>query len=494
MTDSLKVSKRTKYSFAMSGIGRDMLYALYSTYLLVFLSDAVGLSKQQIFIVGIIIAAARVWDAINDPIMGTIVDNTKSRYGKFKPWILIGAISSSVVIFLLFQDLGLTGTSFLVVFGILYVLSGMTFTMNDISYWSMYPSFTTDPKEREKIGSLARIFASLGMFLTIALVPIIYQNYSGGPKQAFSLIVLVITIIFLISQIIVFFGVKETKNIIINVEQKKTTIKDMFKIIAKNDQLVVIIISILLFNTGYFITTSLGIYFFNYDFNKYQGIEFTLFSGILAISQLTALAIFPVLLKKMTRKKIFTMAIIMIVIGYTIFMSVGYILPMNMIFIGLAGLILFSGQGFIQVIVLVMLADTIEYGQWKIGTRNESIVFAINPFVTKMASAFQAIVVAATIGLSGIVQYITEPLAELKNTNPNLTETEARAFITQGIQNAASDGNNYMLLMLRISMIVVPLILIIASYLVYIFKYKIDAKFYNQITTDLTNRILNENN
>src|SRR3989339_1094904 len=193
MTQS--ISKQTKYVYAMSGMGRDMMYALYANFLLVFLTDALGLPNWQLIAVGTIIAVSRIWDAINDPMMGTIVDNTKSKHGKFKPWILIGAVTSAIVFFVLFQDLGLSGTSFVVVFGILYVLSGMTFTMNDISYWSMYPSFTTDPKERESIGSLARIFASIGMFITIALVPIIYQNWSGGPIQAFSILAGVIATI-----------------------------------------------------------------------------------------------------------------------------------------------------------------------------------------------------------------------------------------------------------------------------------------------------------
>ena len=104
-----------------------------------------------------------------------------------------------------------------------------------------------------------------------------------------------------------------------DIKQAKTSLKDVVRIIIKNDQLLVIIVAIFLFNTGYYITTSLGIYFFNYDFNKNGGAEFTLFSGILAISQLTALPLFPVLAKKITRKQIFTMAIVLIVIGYLFF-------------------------------------------------------------------------------------------------------------------------------------------------------------------------------
>ena len=485
MSTIQKFDKGSKYRYTTAAIGRDMMYALYSTYLLVFLTNAVGLPDWELVAVGIVIAVARIWDAINDTFMGIIIDNTRTRFGKFKPWILIGAISSAVVFFLLFQDYGITGWSFVAVFAVLYVLSGMTFTMNDISYWSMYPSFTTDPKERESIGALARIFASLGMFIVIAFVPIFYQNYGGGPKQAFMILAIVIGLIFIGSQVMVFFGVKEPKNAITHVEQQKTPFKDLLKIIFKNDQLVVIIIAILLFNTGYFITTALGIYFFDYDFNRYGGIEFMLFSGILAVSQLTAIGLFPVLARKIGRKKVFTLGIVLVVIGYILFMSVKYVLPMNMIFIGIAGLVLFSGQGFIQVLVLVMLADTIEYGQWKLGTRNESVVFSINPFVTKLATAFQNIIVTMTLAFSGLNEQVIKPVTDTVNANPDMETSDIRALISSLV-------NDEMLLGLRTSMIIIPLILILLSYFIYRMYYKIDAKMYKQITDDLMTRIISE--
>lgn len=477
-----KFDKKSKYVYSTAAIGRDMMYALYSTYLLVFLTNAVGLPDWELVAVGIVIALARVWDAINDTFMGIVIDNTRSKFGKFKPWILIGAITSAVVFFALFQDYGLLGWPFIALFAVLYILSGMTFTMNDISYWSMYPSFTTDPKERESIGALARIFASLGMFIVIALVPIFYQNYSGGPKRAFVLLALVIGIIFIASQMFVFFFVKEPKNAITHVKQDKTKFRDLLKIIFKNDQLVVIIIAILLFNTGYFITTALGIYFFDYDFNRYGGTEFMIFSGILAVSQLTAISLFPKLTSKIGRKNVFTLGVVLVIIGYLLFMGVKYVLPMNMIWIGLAGLVLFSGQGFIQVLVLVMLADTIEYGQWKLGTRNESVVFSINPFVTKLATAFQNIVVTMTLAFSGLNKNVIKPVTDTVNSNPDMEAAEIRALI-------ATLVTDDMLLGLRASMIVLPLILIILSYIVYRWKFKIDAKMYQQITDDLLKRI-----
>ena len=112
MSENFRVSNRTKWSYSVGGIGRDMAYTLISMYIMVFFTDAIGLADWEIWAVGIIIAATRVWDAVNDPMMGVIIDNTRSRWGKFKPWVIAGAVSSAVFTFLLFQDFGLRGVPF----------------------------------------------------------------------------------------------------------------------------------------------------------------------------------------------------------------------------------------------------------------------------------------------------------------------------------------------------------------------------------------------
>lgn len=482
-----KISLKTKLTYSMTGLGRDLIYTLYSTYLLVFLTSAIGLSDFELGAVAIVIALSRIWDAINDPMMGIIIDNTKTKFGKFRPWIGAGALTASICIFLLFQDFGLRGVPFIVLFTILYLLVEITYTINDIAYWSMYPSFSTNQKERESIGALARIFASLGMFITVGLVPIIYPNFPGGPKRGFFFIALIFASIFLISQMILVFTVKEKKNPIANENQEKTKLKDLLKIIFKNDQLIVIIITVLLFNIGYFTTTSLGIYFFEYDFNKYGGIEFTIFSVILAVSTVLALVIFPKLVKKYSRKQLYTASMIFMVIGYLLMMGSKYVLPQNMITLVLGGFFLFFGQGFNQVLILVLLADTIEYGQWKLGTRNESVVFSINPFVVKMATSIQTLIVAGTLIFSGLNDKVINPLSNLMNSDaikdlPSSDKVNiARDFISANI-------TNQMTLILRLSMIVIPLICILVSYFIYMKYYKIDKVFYDQMINDLKER------
>ncbi|HHU56436.1 MAG TPA: MFS transporter [Acholeplasmataceae bacterium] len=485
MEETLKVSTKNKLFYSMPSIARDMAYTLYSMFLLVFLTNAVGVSNWELGAIGIVMAIIRVWDAVNDPIMGLIIDNTKSKWGKFKPWILLGGVTSGIFIFLLFQDYGLSGWSFVILFTILYLLLETSYTMNDIAYWSMYPSFTTNPREREKIGSLTRIFASVGMFIVVALVPLIYPTFPGGQTVGFFWIALIICLLFIVSQIVVIFGVKAQPSKIIHVKQEKTKFKNLLKIIFKNDQLVVIIVAILLFNIGYFTTTALGIYFFDYDYNKFGGSEFTFFTIILAVSQLSALALFPKLVKVFSRKKIFTCAIILVVIGYLLFFGVGYVLPMHMLIIGLAGFALFFGEGFIQVLIIVMLADTIEYGQWKLGTRNESVVFAINPFVTKLATSIQTLIVTFTLIISKMNELVINPLTELNKQNAGLDPIERIDKAREFIGNNMTDS---MRLILRLSMIIIPLILILISYIIYRKKYKIDSKFYKQITDDLLKR------
>ena len=145
-----------KWTYGLGTVGRDMVYTMISMYLMFYLTDVLQLSDDVLWWVTGIILAARVFDAFNDPFMGVVVDNTHTKYGKFKPWICIGVVLVSILTVLLFTDFGLSGTAFIVVFGIIYVAWGISYTMNDISYWSMLPTLSQDQREREKIGSVAR--------------------------------------------------------------------------------------------------------------------------------------------------------------------------------------------------------------------------------------------------------------------------------------------------------------------------------------------------
>ena len=103
------LDKRTKWSYCVGATGRDMAYALVSMYLITYIQYTMKLTVAQYGAISAILVVCLIWDAINDPMMGTIVDNTKTKFGKYRPWILIGALANGVVLFLLFTSFGMKG-------------------------------------------------------------------------------------------------------------------------------------------------------------------------------------------------------------------------------------------------------------------------------------------------------------------------------------------------------------------------------------------------
>ncbi|WP_461205840.1 glycoside-pentoside-hexuronide (GPH):cation symporter [Clostridium sp. DL1XJH146] len=452
MSNEQKVDiKRNHYTFGLGTVGRDMTYTLVSMYLIFYLTDILELPNGTLWWIAAIMLFARVFDALNDPIMGVIVDNTKSRFGKFKPWITIGTVVSGGFTVLLFTDFGFTGTAFVIMFLFVYLFWGISYTANDIAYWSMLPSLSINQKEREKIGAFARICANIGLFTVVAgIVPITTAlgNTFGSMKKAYFIFAIAIVLIMWVGQSITIFGVKEPKGIFS--EQPKTELKELINIIFKNDQLLYIAISMALFMIGYMTTTGFGLYFFKYAYRN-EGM-YSIFALILGVSQLSALMLFPLFSKKYERRSLYKGAVVSVVVGYIIF----FFSPMNMLFIGVAGILIFLGQAFIQLLMLMFLADTIEYGQWKLGKRNESITFSIQPFIYKMGGAIGSAIVSATVIISGI------------------TGAKTPMDVTEG-------G----LLMMKVAMLILPLIFILLGYLVYKHKFKIDAEMYNKIIRDL---------
>ncbi|MEG0304949.1 MAG: glycoside-pentoside-hexuronide (GPH):cation symporter [Oscillospiraceae bacterium] len=444
------IAKRNRVFFGLGTIGRDMLYTMVSMYLLFYLTDVLNLSDTVMWWMTGVFTALRIFDAVNDPIMGFLVDNTRSRFGKFKPWIVLGGFFGGILTVLLFLDMGPKDGAYIVSFVIIYLLWDLIYGANDIAYWSMLPSLTVDQKEREKTGAFARICANVGLFATVVgILPV--TNALGGDKKAWLMVAIGIVLITWAFLCFTVFGVKENKGL--HVKQENTSLKEMFGVLFKNDQLLYVAISMALFMIGYCTTTSFGTYFFKYAF-KNEGM-YSVFAAILGISQLAALIIFPVFSNKFSRKQLYRFATILVVIGYVIF----FFSPMNMIPIGLAGILIFVGQAFIQLLMLMFLTDTVEYGQWKLGNRNESITFSVQPFINKIGGAIASGLVSATVIISGI----------------NSAATPA---------DVTDEG----LLMMKMVMMILPLIAILVSYVIYHTKFKIDKEMFDKIIVDLEER------
>ena len=444
-----------RFTFGLGTVGRDMVYTMVSMYLMFYLTDVLQLSDDVLWWVTAIIMAARVFDAFNDPFMGVIVDNTHTKYGKFKPWICIGSVLSSIFTVLLFTNFGLSGGAFIVVFGIIYLLWGIAYTMHDISYWSMLPTLSQDQREREEIGSVSRICASIGLFAVVTLIVPVTEAIGkivGSLQKGYFILSIILVIVMLVFLLFTVFGVKEP--MLGNQREEHTSVKELVRIIFKNDQLLVTALAMALFMIGYSTTTSFGLYYFKYVYGD-EGM-YSIFALILGVSQIFALSIFPVLGKRYPRKKLYAFSTALVVAGYLIF----FFAPTNtMLFIGIAGLILFIGQAFIQVMTLMFLTDSVEYGEWKFGKRNDSVTFSLQPFINKMGGAIASGVVGAIVIVSGMSQ-----------------------------AQSAADMTASGIFILKMAMMVFPLICIVVGFLVYRSKYILDEEMYAKIVRELDER------
>lgn len=450
-----KMSKRNRFTYGLGTVGRDMVYTMISMYLMFYLTDVLSLDTKVLWWVTAIILGARIFDALNDPIMGVVVDNTHTKWGKYKPWILTGVIAAGLLTILLFVDFKLEGTAYILVFGVLYLLWGITYTMNDISYWSMMPSLSKSQAEREIIGSIARICASVGLFAVVTLVVPITTALAevvGGLQKAYLVFTIILVVIMWIFQSITLLGVKEDKTI--NEKKEHTTLKEMVKVIFKNDQLLVTAISMALFMIGYMTTTSFGIYYFKYVYGNED--MYSIFAVVLGVSQIVAMVSFSFLTKIMKRKSLYLLATAMVVVGYIIF----FFAPnTTMLFIGIAGVLLFIGEAYIQLMMLMFLTDSVEYGEWKFGKRNGSVTLSVQSFINKLGGAIANGVVGAIVIVSGM----------------KTAETAA---------DMTSEG----LLIFKVAMMIFPLICIVIGFIIYRTKYILDEEMYKKIVEELDER------
>jgi melibiose permease len=398
---------KTALGYGIGAIGLDLSYGMFYSYLSYYLSSVLGLEAGFLLLITPI---ARIWDGINDPMMGTIVDNTKTKMGKYRPWILIGAICNAVVLFLLFTSFGMSGLPLYIYIGVMYILWGMTNTMADIPYWSMVPSFTSEEKERNLVATVARSFSGIGQGIISILTPIICPLLSSGMTDAkgysatgFSRWAGICGIALVFFALICILVTKE-KNVVYG-EKKKFSLKQIFDVIKSNDQLVVFIVFAMLSNAGWYLTSSTAVYYFTDSLgdSKLQ----SLFQTIGTVGSVLGLLVVPVLSKWFTKRTTYTISLCTAVTGYALMLITGPILKLNVVVMDICYILASVGVSSMFVSQTIFLADIVDYGEYKNGTRNESITFSMKGFLQKMAYTIQTIVLFGGLGLMNYNEQIT---------------------------------------------------------------------------------------
>ena len=189
--------KKNLWFFPLGTVGRDMLYQLFTNYILLYVLFTRQLTAAQLMAITVIMVLARIFDAVNDPIMGNIIERTRTKWGKYKPWLLIGILSTSIVVYLAFS-VRLQGWAFVVFFAVIYFLYSITYTMHDIAYWGMVPSLGSDGHSRDQFTSRATLFAGIGATIAGILIPMFTtgsMTIGGNAQVAYSTVALAFSIL-----------------------------------------------------------------------------------------------------------------------------------------------------------------------------------------------------------------------------------------------------------------------------------------------------------
>jgi melibiose permease len=443
----MKLTIKEKASYGIGAVGKDMMYAIVSGFLLYYYNSVLQISGTFI---GVLFMIARVFDACNDPFMGIVVEKTNTKMGKFRPWLLIGTIASSLALIAMFSvPRSLSGTSLLVYVSLAYILWCAAYTLMDIPYWSMIPAITESGKERENISVIARSCAGFGYAiptaLTMVLVPILGK---GDERAGFSVFAGIIGVLFILFILITVKNVKEKAR----EDYKTATIKEMFSALFRNDQAMVVVITIVIFNASVYLTTNFAIYFFKYDIGN--SALFGLFGTIGGATQILSMMLLPALRRVFKRMTIFIGAICIAILGYGLLFSLGVFQIANIILLALAAVIIYFGFGLATVLATIFLADSVDYGEWKTKQRSESVIFSMQTFVVQLASAFAVLIAGIGIDL-------------IKLDTDAAVQTEAT------------------LMGMRFFMIIIPILGLVLSLLFFRRRYKLSEAYLENIMSEL---------
>ena len=452
----MRLTLKEKFSYGLGAVGKDMVYMLSANYVLYYYQDILGVAPIAM---GMILMAARVFDAFNDPIMGVIVAKTRTRFGKFRPWLMIGTITNAVVLYLMYSaPPAMDGSGLVAYAAITYIVWGVTYTMMDIPFWSMIPAFTDSGKERENLTTLARSCAGVGSALiTIITMKCVMVLGHGDEHAGFRLFAIIIAVLFIVFIAFTCLTIKEKST----VDVESPSVKQMFTALIQNDQAMTVVIAIVLINCSLYITSNLLIYFFKYDLAGAAWEDsYTLFNTFGGGMQIISMMIFfPVLRRFLSTTKVFFLSLAMAIGGYGVLLVLMSAGTKSLFVLFVPAFFIFSAFGMLTVLTTVFLANTVDYGELKNYRRDESVIFSMQTFVVKLSSGVSALIASICLHIF------------------NISEAAAAGSV---------DGGS--LMGLRMAMTILPIIGMILAVLVFRAKFILTEKKLEEITEELKTR------
>lgn len=488
--DEKKLLKKNLLMFPLGTVGRDMVYNLFASQLLTFVLFTRYLTDAQLAAITTIMIAARVFDAFNDPIMGFIIENTHTRWGKFKPWLVIGILLTSVVTFAMFNS-GLGGWGFVWFFGAMYFMYSIAYTMHDISYWGMIPALSSDPDARNQFTSRATLFAGIGGTLASILIPMLTAGsmaLGGNTITAYGIIAAIISVIAPLFLCFTIFGAHEHIETGKSAEKQSLSLKAIFKTLTSNDQLMWVSLVFLIQQVGQNIVLGgVGSTYIYFEFG-YNGGLYSLFTTVGMSATAFLMIFYPAISRRIHRKPLMKIMMLISVVGYALMLIPGIVLPtgnVKFVFIVLGYMLSNFGQYCFYLIMMISIINTVEYSEYISGSRDEAMIASLRPFITKLGSALVVLVTSLSYMIFRVTDYTNQISSyETAYNQGYLYESEKLDLISEALKGVTSGQNIGLLVMMTL----VPCVMMLAAHLIYMKKYKLDEDEYDRICKELEAR------
>lgn len=381
-----EVTGREMFGHAIAGFGQNLIFGLWSSYMLVFYTDIFGISAGA---ASIIMLLTRVWDGVNDPMMGSIADHTRTKWGRYRPWLLFMAPVIVIFLVLNFSSPDLSPALKIAYAGVTYVMMSMAFTAVDVPYWTMPAAMSSDVPKRSKIISLSRMTTTLAStVLGVIAIPLISVLGQGDKAKGYMMTALAVGIAGAIFYIIGFANIREHVQPVPN---QKITLKSSVKAIVQNRPLLLLLSCGLIGNIGTMLKQGMVIYYVKDCIGSESLIP--IFSLLFLPGMVAGLMIAPSFTKRFDSKSVFIGAKVFGITVDVVFFFVGFHnVPLAMVLYALTSIPL----GISAVVASTMLTNTIEYAEWKFGNRQEGLISSTQTLSAKIGMALSA-------GVTGIV-------------------------------------------------------------------------------------------
>ena len=437
---------RDKIGYATGDFAILLYLQMVSMYLLFFYTDVFGLPAAT---VGIIFLFARVWDGINDPIMGNLVDRIKtSRMGKFRPYLLWGCIPLAVAAVFCFSVPSLGPTGKIIYASATYVFFGMTYTFITIPYGALTSVITQDSKERTDLTAVRGFFAICGGFTVAAVtLPLVDFFGSGDAARGWQLTMLLYAFVGTFMFLYCFKNTQE--RIVIIRREDKLSLGDVLRYLRCNSQLIIFVSSMLAIIVANVISQSTMMYYLKYVVKREDLLS--PFMAITVACMLAGVFVVAAIAGKLGKRNSLALGYAIMILSFLGFYIEG---GNNLPLLFISGILLGFGTAFQAALNWAIVADTVEYGEWRSGNRAEGIVYSTATLMQKIAMAIAGITSGAILSYTNYV--------------PNAIQSAEAVF---GI---------------RLLMSLIPALFCILSLIILCF-YRLD-RHYKQILTELNQR------